>query len=431
MTSEQTLRPLVAREQTPEPEQNGHDERPRATIVRLSEVPTSEVNWLWDGYIAIGKLTLIVGDPGVGKSYLSLDLAARISTGKAWPDGSSPNRSPGSVFLIAAEDGASDTIRPRVMAAGGDLERVVLFTEPRDQDGNPQWFNLKRHIPQLEWAVGQMGDTKLIVIDPITAFSGGVDERSQGAVREMLRPLSEMAARLGVAVVLISHPNKNEGGKAAYRTTGSLAYNALARAVWYVMKDPSDNERRLLLAVKNNLAADTFGRAFRIVERRLEWERDAVLVTPDEVLAAETAARQKSSRLQDAISFLKQKLAGGAVAADEIKVRGEAEGLSERTLTRAKSEAQIGSKKFKTDRGSQWFWYLPGMEPASLDECLSDDGESRAGELEPDEDQRTGLPIYPGPIGNQAAGYNSGYGQPYPNLFGAEVDPQTVGEIPF
>jgi hypothetical protein len=331
------------------------EERPRAILIPASEIVATKVSWLWEGYIALGKLTMLVGDPGVGKSFLSLDLAARVSKGDTWPDGSTSHGGSGSVILISSEDGRADTIKPRLSAAGADVARINFF-DPLDADGDQPAFNLNRHISNLEYAVGQAKDTRLIVIDPLTAFGGGVNERSQGAVREMLQPLADMAARLGVAILLISHPNKNEGGKAAYRTTGSLAYNAVCRAVWYVVRHPEDPDRRLLLAVKNNLAKDTQGRAFRIVaEGRLEWEPDPVSLTVDEVLAAETRARHKTSSLDEAVAYLKQALTLGPMPVHEVYKSGAKVGLSERTLDRAKKAVEIESVKFKTKQGMKYF----------------------------------------------------------------------------
>ncbi len=353
---------------------------PRATLKRLSEIIPSEVTWLWKGFIAIGKLTLVVGDPGLGKSFLSLDLAARVSQGMPWPDGSSPDSGPASVILISAEDGHEDTIHPRLSAAGADMEKITIFVEPLDEEGKPEWFNLKKHISHLEWAIRQRSDTKLIVIDPLTAFGGGVDERSQGAVREMLQPLVDMATKLGVAVLVISHPNKSEGGKAAYRTTGSLAYNAVARAVWFVIKDALEPERRFLLPVKNNLANDSKGLAYRIVGGKIEWEPDPILISADDALAAEAKARQRPSEMDRAVVFLKGLLEAGAMWKDDVVARGKVFGFAVRTLERAKKESSIGDKRLKTEHGVRSFWHLSGRMPTSLSECQLEDSGPEADE---------------------------------------------------
>lgn len=291
-------------------------------MVRLSEVASEPVSWLWPGRIALGKLTLVAGDPGLGKSFVTLDVAARVSTGAPWPDRPGERREPGGVVLLSAEDGIADTIRPRLDAAGADVERIVALEAVRivDADGreSARAFDLTCDLPALEAAIREVGDCRLVVIDPVTAYLGGVDSHKNAEIRGLLAPLAELAARYGVAVVAVTHLNKSGGGPAIYRAMGSLAFTAAARAAWAVSKDKDDPARRLVLPIKNNLAPDAGGLAYRIEGRGagdcpvVAWEPDAVNVSADDALTAD--ARQAGAgtgALEEATEWLRDFLAGG------------------------------------------------------------------------------------------------------------------------
>ena len=399
-------------------------ERPRAVLKRMSDVVATTVSWLWEGVIALGKLTLIAGDPGLGKSFISLDLAARVTTGKAWPDGTSPTCPPGLVILIAAEDDESDTIKPRLIEAGADMDRIEFFESVLNEDGTKEFFNLRKHIPNLEWAIRRRDDVRLVVIDPLTAFGGGVNERSQGGVRDMLQPLADMAARLNVAVLLVGHTNKNDGAKAINKTTGSQAYVAIVRVAWIVVKDASDSTRRLFLTVKNNLACDTKGLAFRLADgKRVEWEPEPVHISADEALAAENKARQQPGKRDTAIEFLRELLSAGPMYVKRVYTLGGTRGLSERTLDRAKSKAGIKSQKLMTPPGMRSFWHLPDMEPHSYDECGGwDDKSDDEVDIQPEDEGLAHPPTFGGTLGTMPEEYVPQQG---------DVDDEPSDDIPF
>lgn len=263
-----------------------------ATIVRVSSVQPQPIRWLWQGRIARGKVTLVAGNPGLGKSQFTAYLAARVTKGGPWPvrEGRSPM---GSVIMLSAEDDIADTIRPRLEAAGADIERVHVLTAVRDADA-VRSFNLGRDLAHLEKALQQLGDVVLIIIDPITAYMAGTDSHKNSDVRALLAPLAEMASRHGAAIVVISHLNKGGGaGDAMGRITGSIAFSAAARAAFLIQKDPEDGNRRLFLPMKNNLGVDDLGLAFCIIEKEtsgnirapvIEWEDERVTITADEAL---------------------------------------------------------------------------------------------------------------------------------------------------
>jgi len=191
----------------------------------MTIVNEETVNWLWPNRIALGKLNLLVGDPGLGKSFITCDLAARVSTGAAWPDGA-PNDGPGGVLLLNAEDGPADTIKPRLRVAHADMERIAYM--PYVDKG--RFFSLSKHIGFLAENAATIPGLKLIVLDPVSAFLSGVDSHKNTDVREALAPLSALAEQTGAAVLAVSHLNKGVG-QAVYRATGSLAFTAASRSV--------------------------------------------------------------------------------------------------------------------------------------------------------------------------------------------------------
>jgi KaiC/GvpD/RAD55 family RecA-like ATPase len=253
-----------------------------AVLRCFSDIAPKPLRWLWPGRIPLGKLTLLIGDPGLGKSLLTADIASRITRGTPFPD--SARCESGSVIFLSAEDDPADTIRPRLDAAGADVSCVHTLEAVRVQLTNGSLtekpFNLETDVAALEGAVREHPGVRLIVIDPISAYLGGVDSHSNAEVRGVLARLATLAAQYNVAVLCVTHLRKSAGA-AVYRAVASIAFTAAARAVWAVAPDPEDADRRLLLAVKQNLSADPGGLAFRIEMAhnnvaRLAWEAGAV-----------------------------------------------------------------------------------------------------------------------------------------------------------
>jgi hypothetical protein len=341
-----------------------------AKLVPVSSVQATPIQWLWPSRIAIGKVTLIAGHPGLGKSQLTAYLAALVTRGGSWPakEGSAPV---GSVIMLSAEDDIADTIRPRLEAAGANVDRVHVLTSVQEVDRD-RGFNLSRDVATLREVLAVKSDVKLVVIDPIMAYLAGTDTHKTADVRAVLAPLAELAAESKVAIVAISHLNKGGGSDAMGRVTGSMAFVAAARAAYLVQKDPEDANRRLFLPVKNNLGAHGFGLALRIVERdvsptirapAIEWEPGYVTITADEAMAAAAVNDgENASALREAEEFLRDALSGGPVTQRTIKADANANGISEATLRRAKS--RLGVIARKTGMDGRWVWELPPAEDA-------------------------------------------------------------------
>ena len=336
-----------------------------------SEIAPERVDWLWPGRIARGKHTCFAGEPGTGKSQLATDIEARITMGAEWPCGE--GRAPqGSIIILSAEDGEADTIVPRLLAAGADLGRVHIISAVRIEDKGRRSFNLRADLNLLERKIVDLGDVGLIRIDPISAYLGKTDSHNNAEVRGVLEPIAEMAERMRIAILSITHFSKTGAAsttKALHRFIGSIAFVGAPRAAFAVIEDSSDTERRLLLHAKNNLAAPPQGLAFRlkqtlvgdlgkgIVASRVEWEQEPVTITADEALAAEAAGAADTSSGVEAENFLQELLAEGPVPAKQVRADVDAAALSWSTVKRAKARLGIKAEKDGMDGG--WSWSLP------------------------------------------------------------------------
>ncbi len=343
-------------------------------LVDLSEVEAEEVKWLWEGRIALGKLTLIVGDPGEGKSFLTLDLSSRVSRGIAWPDGN--GKAPlGGVVLLSGEDDIADTIKPRLVAAGADCTKIRALRGIKSKDSGGDYqreLDLQRDLDVIEQAVATTDDCRLLIVDPIGAYLGKTDSHNNAEVRGVLAPLSELASKYGAAVVAVHHFRKSEGA-AKHRVTGSLAFTAAARSVWAVTADRDDQtgRRKLFVCVKNNLAIDKSGLAFSLHTGftssvpSIEWEANPVTISADDALAPKRQVPgPEADERAEAEAFLETALADGPrPATDVIEEAREVHGISKRTLDRAKKRLRIES--VRDGSTGPWNWRLSTL-PTTL-----------------------------------------------------------------
>jgi hypothetical protein len=348
---------------------DGHDTAPTSTTTGLvfkclSDIAPQAIKWLWKGRLALGKLTILAGEPGVGKSQIGLSSTSHISTGERWADGDEPMQ--GSVIILSAEDAAADTVRPRLEAAGADLSRIHILEAAYDTDGKRRTFNLQSDLAALGDKIAALGDVRLVIIDPVTSYMGKIDSHRTSDVRAVLEPLANLAERFNVSVLAISHPPKNAPAKALHAVTGSLGFVAAARIVLIAIEEPDGDGRQLLLPAKNNLGPLPVGLGYRRVQRcvtngiiasYVEWDTRPVTMTANEVLAATADNARNGGATSQAVDFLREQLADGAKLATKMKDEADARGIAERTLKRARQALHVDA--FKEGFQGPWMWRLP------------------------------------------------------------------------
>jgi len=372
---EKTVANLVAKHYSNKPSKDSEtveaDSDLDLHVRSFRSIEAKPIEWLWTGRLALGKITLLTGDGGVGKSMLTCDLASRISRGGCLPDGGVAPL--GDVFFIGAEDGAEDTVRPRLDAAGADVDRVHLIQGPKpkgEEIASP--IDLSLHIVKLDRLLDQRPDAKLLVIDPIMDYLGANTNSDKATdVRRVLSPLRSLAEKHQVAIVAMNHLNKNGKGSKS-RSLGSGAFVQVARIELRVVEDPQDPDRRLLLPVKNNLAAAP-GLAYRIQSGSngagfAVWEEGTVDITIGEVEADGSDGDQ--SIIDEVVEWLQGFLSDGPVKASEVHTQAKKVGFAHTTLKRAKKKLRV----LATQSERAWWWSLPDGSQATIDstDILSD-----------------------------------------------------------
>jgi hypothetical protein len=298
-------------------------------LTQLTDVKPLPVRWLWPRRLPLAKLTLLVGDPGLGKSQVSIDAAARVTTGGSSPDGTA-NDGRGSVLITSGEDGASDTMLPRLLAAGGKPDGVTVLHGARVHDctnpaGVDRGLTLDVHLGAVETAIVRTG-ARLGIIDPLTSFLSRADSFKDAEVRGILTTLTAIAERTGAAIVAVMHRNKRADAPAVYRLGASIAFVTAARAAHIVTTYPSDQTgtHRLFLPLKQNLSEPAPGLAY-VVEAAIVhgdgnelipisyivWQDGEVNVTAGEALAAVERSDGDRSAPDEAIDFLRDLLSNG------------------------------------------------------------------------------------------------------------------------
>jgi putative DNA primase/helicase len=350
---------------------------------RASDVQLEKLIWVWPGRIPQGKLVLVGGPPGLGKSQLTAFMAATISNGGDWPcnEGST---AVGNVIFMSAEDGIEDTIVPRLMAAGANLDRVHIVASATKSDGTGRkTFSLKTDVDLLEAKAKEIGDVRLIIVDPISAYMGGADGNGNVETREVLEPLAEMANRLHIAVVAVTHLNKGGGSgnqNALNRFAGSIAFVAAARAAFAVIEDPEQEGRRLLLQVKNNLGPPCKGLAFRMEQRlisdgiissNITFDGEHVSQSVDDALTASEKRGGEGGQTtgkEDVAEFLNELLAAGPVDVLEVERQARLAGLlgdnkrirESKSFRAARKHLGVLSRHDGFGPGSRYVLSLPG-----------------------------------------------------------------------
>ncbi|MEO1751151.1 AAA family ATPase [Thiofaba sp. EF100] len=339
-------------------------------LIQASSIRPEPIRWLWGGWMARGKFHLLAGRPGQGKTMLALGLAATVTTAGRWPDGT---RCPetGQVVIWSGEDDPKDTLVPRLMAAGADLERVHFVGDRTD--GSP--FDPANDLPLLAEKMRRLRPA-LLIVDPIVS-AVAADSHKNGEVRRALQPLVDMAAAVDCAVLGITHLSKGTTGREPVeRITGSIAFGAIARVVLLATKreDPPPGEApRLLVRAKSNIGPDEGGCTYDLEQVRIEGDLYATRVTwgaPVEGPARELLAQAESvpgeeddgGTLGDAMRFLRNLLADGPLPQKQIMDDARGAGYSETTIRRAKQRLGVEAVKeggYFGGHKQQWAWRLP------------------------------------------------------------------------
>lgn len=330
----------------------------RIVVVCLADVEPEQITWLWSGRIPFGKITVLDGDPGLGKSTMMLDLAARLTTGRPFP-GEQTGVGPGAVLFISHEDGIADTLRPRADAAGANNTLIQAIKGTLEEDGSLRLPTIPGDLAGLEKLIVEH-KLRLVVIDPLYAYlDPGTNSYSDHNVRCALAPLATVAERTGAAVVLVRHLRKSGGASAMYRGGGSIGIIGIARSGLLLAKDPDDDATRIVACVKSNLGPPPASLTWRFAggtPPHINWLGESRLCA-DSLVNVQVDDEEGRSALDEAKSFLRDALTGGAVQMKEIVRQARAAGIAETTLRRAKQRLQVQARK--QSFSGAWEWELP------------------------------------------------------------------------
>lgn len=348
----------------------------RASLHYVGEFSDIDVTWIWPGYVPRNNLTLLAGPPGIGKSFLALDIAARLTANLPWPGssaeanvrptGTSPvNSFPPvrgrNVLLVTGEENCLSVVASRFLAAGGIDGRLIAIDEIYGRDLNlvdgqvefEDRFTLDRDLHHLESLLYEWENVGLIIIDPIAGHCDGAE--SEAYLQRQLSLLVRLAFRHEAAVLAISHLRGDPAKTDVYKVLGSRALASVPRTIWTVQCDPDDSRRRLMLPLKMNLGPPPPGLAFRFGARRLEWESE-----PIHRMASDPPLSERQAVLSsEAVEFLRHALADGDLPAAEILKLGRELGFSSRTMYRAKSLLKVRSNRIGFGPSATYQWSSP------------------------------------------------------------------------
>ena len=325
---------------------------PNLKLINMEQVEIEKIDWLLYPFIPFGKVTIVQGDPGEGKTTMVLQIIAKLTKGEAVLPSDSDESDleektmalePVNVIYQTAEDGLGDTIKPRLLSAGADCSRVMVI------DDNDQALTMMD--ARLEEAIIKT-NARLVVLDPIQGFLGtAVDMHRANEIRPLMKRVAVLAEKYHCAIILIGHMNKNSNGKSSYRGLGSIDFQAAARSVLIVGRIKDEPEIRVVCHVKSSLAPEGKSIAFRLdKDTGFEWigEYD---ISADDLLSGDN----RGQKIHAAKEFLKEILASGSVAQTKVAEEAESRRIKKKTLWNAKKELEIDSVKI----GNQWFWMLP------------------------------------------------------------------------
>ena len=321
----------------------------KLNLVSLASIDPEPIEWFWPNKIPAGAVTILAGDPGSGKSYLTHYLAAQVTRGAIWTDCPAEPTIKGSVIFFADEDDRSKVIRPRLDANGADAKKVYLLESVSSGDER-EFFDIGKHISGVERALKTIKDCKLIVMDPVTAYMGPVNANSNAEVRAVLTPLALLAAKYNVTIIGINHLNKRADLSYMYRGLGSQAFVAQARSAWAVVVDPDDRDTRIFAPIKSNYCIEPSGLKFKIVNGVVMFESDPWTGHVDD------QGKDKTSRVDEAVKWLEEKLSQGERLSSTLFEEAEQDGFNKDLCYRAKERLKVRARK--DGFGGQWFWSL-------------------------------------------------------------------------
>jgi len=338
-------------------------------MVRALDVKEEKVEWLWGRRIPKRSITFFSGDPGIGKSHIAMDLAARMSAGGQWPDSGAAEL--GATLFLSSEDGYSDVLRPRLRVAGADLARIGFLTgkEKADQPGVEFLLTLKEDLAALEAALPkwteQLGlPIRMLVVDPFLNHLGDIDPNREGQLRPLLADVAAFTRRTALALIGIRHLNKAQEKSLLYRPGGNIAFTGAARAEYLVGTDPKDPARRVVARIKGNLSLEPVALAFSIVAgqddpdiSRIEWH-GPTNTRPEDMVGPpperKPALGSQGARAEEMLLELLGE--GQAVPAEKIFERAAEEEIGEKSVRAA--ARRLGVRKKPSGFGAGWIWCL-------------------------------------------------------------------------
>jgi hypothetical protein len=356
-----------------------------ATLKRADQIPEEAIRWYWKDWLAAGKLHILAGAKGAGKTTIALDMAAAISSGGTWPDGTAAPA--GDVVIWTGEDGLADTLNPRLAAAGADMARIH-YVDGLEDGGKRVRFDPAKHMDALREAVSELPSVKLVIMDSVVSVVDG-DSHKNAETRRGLQPLCDLLSETGAAGIGITHFTKGTAGNdPVERITGSLAFGAVARMVLVAVRPEPDESGAeppcMLLRAASNITPKRGGFEYRTEEAvtprgtatsRIRWGQVVLGQARWLLSRVERSAADAGRALSEAEVFLKDTLRSGRLTCKEVERSAKEAGLSMGTVQRAK--ARLGVRSVRDSKANVWFWELQSERPDTFypsDEIFADDG---------------------------------------------------------
>ena len=328
-------------------------------ITSFKDIEEQDVEWLWRPYLPLGKITIIVGDPGVGKSFITAFLASVVSNGDKFPfvDDNAPL---GNVIIQNNEDGVGDTIKKRLMVLGADDEKV--HTIELEEEHKDEADLLLKDTDVLDMQFSELNPI-LVIFDPIQSFLGDIDINSVTKVRTLLKPIGSLAEKHNCAIVLVCHRNKGiQGGSQVHKILGSVDIGGIARSVISVGTNPNNKEEKLFMHTKTNLAPNGQTLAFNITDSGINWLGARGYMIDDSILNQEN--EPKKSPREIAKEFIIAYLQDNEKSRyDDMFFEAKEQGISEKTLERARDDLKNDNTIDKEYINGKCFWYLIEVSP--------------------------------------------------------------------